>query len=639
MKSTKGDKTLFISEERLESFRGAHLSTGSILDLLKHNKHVQLKVPMGVGKTQAIDNLISSKETFNTFSRVIYLAPTHKILNERELKLKKYYKKKDYIILKPRPRTLCGPLNSQWSIYEKNGLSLKGKEELCSICINKRTCNWRKPLTKKIKQKKIVLATEQNLIIDPLFLKKIENTSAANKSLFAFDEAKLANNLFHIKISKQQLRNFLDCLQILQRKAGRDTKIIQVWITQLKRLINSNHINLQKEFNFISGLQNFALELQNIGVSKFGSEFRYIAYELESFKSSKKHERWWAPYGVLVYIARPFIENHTLFLTANTPPSYLADRFGIDNIYSPFQEIKFYHSKTTIYNIKNGAGAKKYFKKNKSHILNFFARLIRQNIINDKKTFLVSKEIFKADVAAYLKKVLLSWGLEIEFPIDSISIAKIKTPSATVIPIIHFGEIGTNNLTDYECCYCVCSYNIPEQILSDAIQSTVPPSFKTKVKILLDSKRNREPVVESKFWYSKIARVAKDYHFVFEIDPVLQAVGRCRFITKPREVILFQSYDFNSEFKTIVEFKTIKEAEGYFKLPPLSYLNNKEWIDELHRKTSNGKSLRAAARELGISRSKASRILKKEREVSQKTSLNIYKRKSGTLRKTTGRPK
>jgi len=85
-----------------------------------------------------------------------------------------------------------------------------------------------------------------------------------------------------------------------------------------------------------------------------------------------------------------------------------------------------------------------------------------------------------------------------------------------------------------------------------------------------------------------------------EIDTVLQAVGRVRPYTKPREVITFQCAE-HPDFAYTREFSSIGEARKHFDIPSRRSAQATMLNDQILKARSRGMKQREAASLLGVS--------------------------------------
>jgi hypothetical protein len=222
----------------------------------------------------------------------------------------------------------------------------------------------------------------------------------------------------------------------------------------------------------------------------------------------------------------------------------------------------------------------------------------------------VSKKALKGPIAVYLNSRLAEIGIKVKFVTKDFH--KIGRPKTAVVPIIHYGILGTNAFKDYECCYCVNSYYVRSTDLAEKLFEFHRAEVMPRLRIVAGNNRVRNITVEN----GRLAdfcspKLAKQYLIKHEIDPVLQVIGRVRPLTLPRQVIVFQMNDMNGFLPNTTTFRSLQEARDFFKIPRVgSILAYDEWEKAMTMK-KRGLSLRAIAKLLGISKSKVQKILKK----------------------------
>jgi hypothetical protein len=126
----------------LRAFR--HRWNGSqILNLLKEYGRIFINWLIGVGKSHNIDEVIEEAVRHGPYDVLVALFPTRRLIRERRW-VKNPPKGVTIAILKPRPQKACGrQLNREWRSYERKGLGLLGRDDLCKArCHNYAACFW-----------------------------------------------------------------------------------------------------------------------------------------------------------------------------------------------------------------------------------------------------------------------------------------------------------------------------------------------------------------------------------------------------------------------------------------------------------------------------------------------------------------
>jgi len=173
LSSAKNDpralSSTIVTEVGLAKFRAGFMSVENTLERLEECPQSE-RIPQGVGKSFKADKLIRDKRTYRRYAVVIYVAPTNAILQERLMtavpaNIRTYR-------FEPRPRSRCGDLDQEWTQHERLGRSAFAKQTICRRCPRLRRCRWPINFKDKIRDAKLILCTEQQIINDPTFILK-----------------------------------------------------------------------------------------------------------------------------------------------------------------------------------------------------------------------------------------------------------------------------------------------------------------------------------------------------------------------------------------------------------------------------------------------------------------------------------
>ena len=133
--------------------------------------------------------------------------------------------------------------------------------------------------------------------------------------------------------------------------------------------------------------------------------------------------------------------------------------------------------------------------------------------------------------------------------------ATLAAPS--VIPVINYGAIGTNLFEGFDCAYCLTGYYVTEQVVNAVVQDVLAADGHIPIRIRTGGtpRRRTAEVVSATDRVYDVARLAHLALGQQELDVVIQAVGRVRPYTRPREVVTFQCSarpdgDYDREFGT-----------------------------------------------------------------------------------------
>ena len=137
-----------------------------------------------------------------------------------------------------------------------------------------------------------------------------------------------------------------------------------------------------------------------------------------------------------------------------------------------------------------------------------------------------------------------------------------------VIPLISFGMIGTNLFEDFDAAYCLTGYYVNESIVDQCVQDLVRRDLQVPITIETVGvpKRRRARVVDPDHRYYDVAGLVQPALEFREANVVVQAVGRVRPFSRPREVIAFQMGELPGVTYD-AEFATLGEARRFFGIP------------------------------------------------------------------------
>ncbi len=132
--------------------------------------------------------------------------------------------------------------------------------------------------------------------------------------------------------------------------------------------------------------------------------------------------------------------------------------------------------------------------------------------------------------------------------------------NANVVPLIHYGMIGTNLFEEFDCAYCLTGYYVTEDAINGILQDILGSDMQIPLQISNEGRplRRKAGVLNHADHIYDLHALAQHALDHLEMDTVLQAVGRVRPYTKPREVITFQcaghpDLDYTGEFTSIGE--------------------------------------------------------------------------------------
>ncbi len=553
---------------------------------------------------------------------MIYAAPTWDILREVIAKIECSGFKVPWVVLYPRPAERCGELDEPWREYEQRGCSILAKGRLCrERCRHYTTCDWPEQLD-RIAGIRLVIMTEKRLELVRTIVALLQARTRGPRTLVILDEARSLDADFDVTIGRDEVDRFREAVMRVRCRKMDWPATREIWVRELDALLRSTAAEFEQGgLVFLNTLGKFAFGIQAWGWAKYEQEFRYLGYDLPLLNLSRDGERW-IEEDEFHFIARPYLRCHLLLLSAHLTGAYAGHRLGEGPIPSPFEDIRFVHTKTHIINIRNRCGADRHFASNRVRILDTFAVVILRNVLERRTTLLVSKKRSKQLCADYLTRRLAGWGLAVRCVLDGEPLPMVPDPR--VIPIIHYGVLGVNDYTDYETCYCLNSYYIRSSELNRTVQEFEPRHFRTELEIVTTPDRRREVrVPTTDATDAERAWLGEVYLRKLEVDPVIQAAGRVRFVTKPREVVFFQMDDMERDLGPIQEVDSLAELRDTLGVPSAREIDDAADGRRAAELMAQGNTAAEAAQIMGISRETLFRRLRAAESVKFHKKLSL----------------
>ena len=135
------------------------------------------------------------------------------------------------------------------------------------------------------------------------------------------------------------------------------------------------------------------------------------------------------------------------------------------------------------------------------------------------------------------------------------------------------------------------------------MQEAEPPCFRIHLEIVSDSLLTRRVrVAEAGAQDLDHTTLGNLYLRRLEVDPVLQAVGRVRFLTLPREVVLFQMNDFSLDLGDVEGVRTPRALRNALDAPSPQDVDRLVRAIQAETLMQSGHTAAATARQLGVSR-------------------------------------
>jgi hypothetical protein len=583
-------------------------SGSKVLELLSdHEGRLLIEWQIGVGKSFNIDDTIYQAIHNSIYDLVIVLAPTRRIINERKWVSSP---PSDIVVknLLPRPSKLCSELDEQWSTYENHNLGSLARKKLCGDCLNKSACTWIGQFGKGLAGAQVIFATQAYLERSPYFISQLKRWAGSERALTILDEANFTIKTTVRTIDKAQL-DFLKEELILLSGQPKCPSWVGKWARYLNTLLKAAPYDLEcGDWTAPSLSPDAVLELQKWGYGLWGSHYSFIGYELQLLGFSLPSSREVDEQQNLLFSVQTQLPGDFIIYSGSTDQELTQHRLG-QRFPSPFADYRFYHPGTIWYNIASRIGASTYFRNNSNQIFDFFSHLIADRLASGKRVLLVSKKQFVPLCKKEIRHRLNEMGCEganVVIAADELSEEVLSTPLTVLI--IHYGMIGTNLFEDFDCCFCLNGYYINEVALHDAAQDLYRQELQIRIEVGMQGAplRRYARVRDRKYRFSEVESLAQASLEQLEIGTVLQAVGRVRPYTKPREIILFQCSAHPDDAYT-EEFQTLGEARGFFQIPTKRAMQKLSSAQQICQYRTKGLNQSETAEATGLSLSTVKR--------------------------------
>ncbi len=558
MKFVEGDEALAQFRAGLTGRRGLEL-------LRDHGGRVLIQLPVGVGKSRFLDEITIEALVSGQHDLVIVLAPTRLILEERE-HLRNRPAGYTVVNLRPRPSESCGVVRDKlWKKYEPAELGSLGRAEVCNACPLVGDCFWPSQYGRTLEGASIVYATHAHLKNSPGFLRRIQSWTRAENPLTLIDEFDFASKGFGTTVTAEELRRFAEALDHASPDCTDPAWHHERWVDLVTMIRDASTCDLQGSSWPTPPIDHeWAARVQRAGVDLHDDQFRFPAYRLANLSQSPIGTRRKGDQGEIEFATRPYIGDCLIF-SGTTSLSFARSRLG-DDVGSPFADHVFRHPGTRWFNIASSIGTSRHFSGNRIQILDFFALLMERRVSEGKRVLIVTKKQHAQQCRDGLEQRFRDWGIALEILGDGFTEASLSSLSA--VPLITYGMIGTNLFEAFDCAYCLNSYYIDEKILDEGLQDMTRRDLRlrTAIETVGVPRRRRAGVADPADRYYDTARLAQPTLEFKEHGVVIQAVGRVRPFTRPREIITFQA----GELPGVVyeeEFQTLGEVRRFFGIP------------------------------------------------------------------------
>lgn len=576
----------------LREFRNNWLSVPVVLAALERSPVVSLNVSVGVGKSYLLDKLLDELRNRPQFDLVVVLVELTSSLLERRLLQNP---PDDVRWLRPRPREDCGPLDALWRGFERSSCTAYAKRQLCQSCPNFTPCFWPSQYGKVLKGAKVIFGTHAQLRINPFFVQHIRMVTGADSILLILDEAGFLQSSFRVSLNHLRLRDLVEALGY----ANVRDRVKDAWTYQATLLTQAQTADLRRSgWNLPNLSVEEVISIQEAGIGT-NARFQWVGHKLQAFQRSRFDRRWADERGIH-FVIPPYLADRTLVLSAGMDDRYVTRQLGIEAVENPIPPVRIHHRETRFYNLCFLHGSACRFPGNQPQILDAFAQLIMRNIDSGRKTLLITRKRLKTACIEYLSRRLQAWGRRAKF--ISSSGEPLNNDSPAKIPVIHYGISGVNSFEEYDAAYCLNSFYLDEDVLQKAVMDVEVDDlrFPVRIKVQGAPKRRTAGTFDDRFRASEADRICRTYHRQLETNVVLQAVGRVRYATRPREIITFQASQID-DVPLTHEFHTMQQFRDHFGLLTGSEFTRCRHRQEALRLRGAGLTTQQIAEKLGVS--------------------------------------
>jgi hypothetical protein len=589
---------LISGPEKLNAFR-EEWDGEAILDLLKREDgRLSIDWPVGVGKSYNIDSVIEATVESGRYDLVIALFPTRRIIDERRW-VQNPPDNVQIVNLKPRPSERCSSdFNRRWWKFEKNAMGVLGRSVLCGRCPSRFRCSWQVQYGKSLKGAQIIFGAQAHLERSPYFIDRLIQWSESERPLVIVDEANFIMKTFQRCIEIKKLKMFVDVLS--KMGSGRWGGFHEEWTFICDLLLKAPTNDLRSSDWRIPWFQSgWALAVQSKGYDMYGDAFYFPAFDLMHFCRSMLESRERAANGNILFAIAPAITADLLIYSGTSYQQFSEYRLGKD-LSTPFKDYRFQHPETVWYNIASRLGMKQNFINNSTQLLDFFAALIVKRLQEGRRPLLIAKKAFCAFIAQEMEGRLGNMGFDVQIVYEDWLADQMNDQK--VLPLINYGMIGTNLFQEFDCAYCLTSYYVNEEAVNGILQDVLGSDMGIPLKISCEGRPLRRQVgalhpKDRDYDVHGLSQYALDH---LEMGVVLQAVGRVRPYTKPREIVIFQCAS-HPDFPYTKEFISIGEAREFFGINGRRTVKKADLIVRVQDAKSKGMRQKEAAEYLGVS--------------------------------------
>lgn len=542
-------------EEALAAFRNEWTGRRVLDELQDSGGRLLVRWAVGVGKSFNIDEAIAEAILGGRYDLVVALFPLTALIHERRW-MRRPPEGVRVVHLRSRPTQRCGALDETWRSYERRGLAALGRRELCSGCPHAGGCFWPRQYGRRLRGAQVVFATQAQLECSPHFLAQVQRWAGAERMLVVLDEVNFLGGRQAQAISLVALRRYADALEDGPERG------------QVELLERCTTADLQRpEWRFRLPSREEEARIQRRGVAQYGEAFRYLGYDLAAMSQSELGSREKGLDGAVRFAAPPRLPEQVIVYSGTCSAAFAEHRIG-GTWRSPCEDHRFRHPDTRWYNLNSHLGAERYFRSNAPQILDFFAQLIARRLREGKRPLVLSKKRLRTLCRTELEQRIAELGLPQVRVLPAAECDDQALADPWVVPLLHYGLIGVNRFEAFDAAYCLNSYYVNEQVVSEVLQELLPSDERIALRIATEGlpRRRKIGAADPKHRHTSTHRLAPAALQHLEQDVVLQAVGRVRPFTKPREIVAFQAW-VAEPVAFDRQFDALSQARQFFDCP------------------------------------------------------------------------
>jgi hypothetical protein len=600
--------------QALANFRQGLTGPAILTELIRASGRLLVQLPVGVGKTELLVQTAAAALAGNTYDMVVVLCPRTDLLLETEARLRAV--RLSPFRLRPRPVDDCGSLNANWQVLERQGCGLMARETLCDQrCKLRKSCYW-PDQRQNLRGQSLVLATQKHLELDPQFIRTLCQQTGSSRPLVLLDESDLVVRSSARNITRDELHRFAQAQQDAMVGQVNPTVETRQWADRTSILVQARDNDLQDvhaDWSFPPVNPDWALAVQQAGLAKYGADFRFLGYDLAQLEASDHWSRGRLLDGGLRFAFPATLGHDFVVFAGSAATGLVSHRLDPDNrfgtLHSPFAGVRFAHPDTRWLNIASTEAAARNFPGNRKRILDFFAQLLVSNARAAKRTLLVCRKTFRKACSSYLLAELRRLGLA------SASIvmgdwANHDLTNPEVFPLINYGVSGLNLFEEYDAAYCLTGFYTTPRAVEDIVND-----LQTDQRIAVhigssgQSSRRRVSIDGDAHSATIVPRLAEWVFEEKEANVIVQAVGRVRPFTRPREIITYHAGILPGVDYTM-EFANLTRARAFFNLPTGQESRRNALAAQARVLRKEGKTNAQVAQSLGISPATVKRYLK-----------------------------